>query len=272
MKPALQILFIISLLSLGAPPFAQEAPEQPRHYEIEIIVFARGNADAGGTEYWPLLSEPPDWSQAASLQHPDTRKSEIEKLPASRHRLKREYQNLRATQGRLRPLVHLAWRQPVPSGDVSTPIYIRSGERNEQPAAVAEESLPELEGTVRVTGKRYLHVNLDLLLRQLTPPDLTTEAQSENMDPTDFAPYYHTYRMVDHRRMRSDRLHYIDHPMLGVLVLATPHEILEPNAPETPAPDDPAAPIKTGDSGSPSRGASSPESGGTKPPTPSGGL
>ena len=272
MKPALLILFIISLLSLGAPTFAQEAPEKPRHYEIELIVFARSDGDARSTEYWPLLNEPPDWSQAASLHHPDTRKSEIIELPESGHRLKREYQNLRATQGRLRPLIHLAWRQQVLSGDESTPIYIRSGDRDVPPVAVGEESLPELEGTVRVTGKRYLHVNLDLLLRQLTPPDLTAEAQSEDVTPTDFAPYYHTYRMVDHRRMRSDRLHYIDHPMLGVLILATPYEIPEPEVQETPAPDVPAAPIKTGDSGSPSGQESAPESGGAKPPTTSRGL
>ncbi len=272
MKPALQILFLIALLSLGASSFAQEPPEQPRHYDIEIIAFVRGDADAGGTEYWPLHSETPDWSQAASLQHPGTRKSEIVKLPASGHRLKREYLNLRATQGRLRPIIHLAWRQPLLSGDESTPIYIRSGDRDEKPAAVGEENLPELEGTVRVTGKRYLHVNLDLLLRQLTPPDLTTEVQSDDVGPTDFAPYYHTYRMVDHRRMRSDRLHYIDHPMLGVLILATPYEIPEPEAPETPVPAVPSAPIKTGDSGSPSGEASTPASGRAKPPAPSGGL
>ncbi len=260
MKPALQILVIISLLSLTTPAASQESPEPPRYYDIEIIDFARDAEGAGNTEYWPPLEEPPDWSQAVSLRYDDPA-TKITRLPASGHRLKREYRNLRGTQDRLRPLAHLAWRQPLLSGEESPPIYIRSRDGYE-PATVGGESHPELEGTVRVTGKRYLHVHLDLLLRQLTPPDLTADAPGDDVEPTDLAAYYQTYRMLDHRRMRSDRLHYIDHPMFGVLVLATPYEMTEPQAPEPPKAAFSPSPEKT----------DSTNSGTATPPTPSGGT
>ena len=38
--------------------------------------------------------------------------------------------------------------------------------------------------------------------------------------------------MIDSRRMRSDEVHYVDHPAFGVLALATAYQ---PPAPEEPA-------------------------------------
>ena len=38
----------------------------------------------------------------------------------------------------------------------------------------------------------------------------------------DFSHIDISYRFINHRRMRSNELHYIDHPMFGVLVIATP--------------------------------------------------
>jgi len=248
MKPALKILCMIALLSVGMPLPAQGPPDEIRYYDVEIIVFTRNWEGAGSTEYWPPLTEPPDWSQAVALgrgNSPDTadRDSlhrEILKLPATGHRLRKEYRTLRATRSRLRPILHLAWRQPVLSEDESIPIYIRSQDVSEQAAPLAGETFPELEGTIRVSGKRYLHVHLDLLLRRLTPPDLTSDETTESADPTDLAPRYQAYRMLDHRRMRSNRLHYVDHPLFGVLVLATPYESPEPEEPEAPSPEAPS--------------------------------
>ena len=33
------------------------------------------------------------------------------------------------------------------------------------------------------------------------------------------------YPVQTHRRMRSKEIHYIDHPLIGILVLATPFEL-----------------------------------------------
>jgi hypothetical protein len=231
---------MIALLSVGSPLPAREPPVEIRHYEVEIIIFTRNWEGAGSTEYWPPLTEPPDWSQAVALNNSDTPHREILKLPATGHRLGKEYRKLKATRGRLQPMLHLAWRQPVLSREESIPVYVRSREVRGQTAPLAEETFPELEGTIRVSGKRYLHVHLDLLLRRLTPPDLTSDEATELADPTIFAPQYQAYRMLDHRRMRSNRLHYVDHPLFGVLVLATPYESPEPEQPEAPSPEAPS--------------------------------
>lgn len=80
---------------------------------------------------------------------------------------------------------HLAWRQ--------TP-----GQRNSQSWQWLDGS--RLSGLIRITRGRFLHLDTDLLLR--------AQDSSE------------AYRVQLGRRMRSDELHYIDHPKLGIVIRA----------------------------------------------------
>ena len=242
MKPALQILCMISFITVATPSLAQNAPQQSRQYDIEIIVFTRNLKGTGRTEHWPHLAEPPGWSQAVVPGERNTPETPITRLPASDHRLRKEYRNLAATGGRLRPILHQAWRQPVLKKDESIPVYLRSRNRGQRVSDRAGKTFPELEGTVRVSGKRYLHVHLDLLLRRPAPPNLRSDTQTGNAYANTYAHRYQAYRMTDHRRMRSERLHYIDHPLMGVLILATPYEGREPAATTSPISDVSPAP------------------------------
>jgi hypothetical protein len=58
-----------------------------------------------------------------------------------------------------------------------------------------------LSGLVKVTRGRFLHLDTDLLLRDAGSPA--------------------TYRVQLSRRMRSNELHYIDHPRVGIVIQAT---------------------------------------------------
>ncbi|MCB1724172.1 MAG: hypothetical protein KDJ39_10810 [Gammaproteobacteria bacterium] len=82
-------------------------------------------------------------------------------------------------------LEHIAWQQ-APRGRDSEAWYSISSGR--------------LSGLVRVTRGRYLHFEADLILR----------------DATSSRPY----RIRLYRRMRSDEVHYIDHPKLGIVIRA----------------------------------------------------
>lgn len=115
--------------------------------------------------------------------------------------------------------------------------------------AAAEK--PQIEGTLRLILSRYLHIETDLLLKepldgqpmnndaqqanvvifsepampasgapgQAAKPDLFAMAQ-ENAAP---APY-RVYFMHQSRRMRSGELHYLDHPLFGMLIKVTPFQ------------------------------------------------
>jgi hypothetical protein len=109
-----------------------------------------------------------------------------------------------------------------------------------------------LDGTVRVHRARYLHVEADLLYyrpldrdaRAPVPPG-SDSAGLPLPDSPDTALIElllaeedvatRLFRLTESRRMRSAELHYLDHPLFGMLVEAWPVELPEP-PPAAPAP------------------------------------
>lgn len=120
----------------------------------------------------------------------------------------------------------------------------------DQSTAAGQAPMRPLDGTIAVVLGRYLHVTTDLIYSpdeappavtvtpETTPSSedvsLTADALTEglaNLEPdasaalTTVAP---VYRMTQSRRMRSNELHYLDHPLFGVLVQATPVKVGNP--------------------------------------------
>ena len=88
--------------------------------------------------------------------------------------------------------------------------------------------LYELEGKITITLARYLHTNADLVLRK---PRLTIDSTIEvpGLDQTVIENLPDTRILNNHslkerRRMRSNKLHYLDNPEFSLLVLITPYE------------------------------------------------
>ncbi|MCP4042695.1 MAG: hypothetical protein GY731_12200 [Gammaproteobacteria bacterium] len=162
-----------------------------------------------------------------------------------------------------RPLLHLAWRQPGFSRKESRAVHIRSKiyHRGGRGNAVANKptsapyaplgnmdvnasgdtplnpipiTLP-LDGTVRLYRSRYLHVLADLRFyrpaqRRTLRSETGLEAESmEEVQPT-------VFRLQESRRMRSKELHYLDHPILGLLIKVTPFELPQADELLSPVP------------------------------------
>ncbi len=159
--------------------------EGARPFDIEVILFSQLNAYDGG-ESW--LTEP-----ASATQHYE-QGGAWRSLPASARNLEGIYQSLRSSQG-YRPLAHLHWRQTVTSASQAQPISLQAL----QPGI---RSSTGLDGSIRISVSRYLHLNADL---RFQAPGSTTE-----------------FRLQESRRMRSGELHYLDHPRFGMLVLIKP--------------------------------------------------
>ncbi|MEM7208244.1 MAG: CsiV family protein [Pseudomonadota bacterium] len=66
------------------------------------------------------------------------------------------------------------------------------------------------DGTVTVSLGRYLHVHTNLAITRVRNTSSANKLQ--------------TFVMQSHRRMRSRTLHYIDHPIISMLVTITPYE------------------------------------------------
>ena len=204
---------------------AAAVPAQARWYQVEIIVFARNTPESGATEFWPEDPGAPAMAQAQRLLSPGAGDEAYARLPRSELTLDGLYGGLVASRGQFEPLLHLAWLQPVTDEHQAVPVYLGTGRGS-------SGGPPALEGTLRLSAGRYLHAELDLLL--------TSVVEGANTGPPSGAsasggPGYRSYRLRDHRRMRSGELHYIDHPLMGVLLLVKPYAL--PGAVEQDEPD-----------------------------------
>ena len=90
-----------------------------------------------------------------------------------------------------RIIKHLAWRASIKNKRRAPWYQISAGNK--------------LNGLVRISVQRYLHAEFDLVLRQ----DADGFGQRQ-------------YRFKEKRRMRSRKLHYLDHPRMGILIEIRP--------------------------------------------------
>lgn len=122
-----------------------------------------------------------------------------------------------------RILFHGRWLQAVPPREAPDPILVIGGERLDPP-------LPghELIGSVGVTLGRYLHFKADLFFHGpglgLEPAGAVMNAAGESLllQPQRSAVPSGYMQLTESRRMRSEELHYLDHPKLGLVVRIDP--------------------------------------------------
>jgi hypothetical protein len=98
----------------------------------------------------------------------------------------------------------------------------------QNPTYTSGSILYELEGTITIGLSRYLHTYADLVLRK---PRLTIEPSAEisELDQSSIENLPDTRILNNHslrerRRMRSNKLHYLDSPEFSMLILITPYE------------------------------------------------
>jgi len=226
--PALRrALCCAALLGAAWPAFAQTLDETSMEtgidqYAVELIVFRHENAPpppeslpessprsspdgfADDDPPAPTFGDTGAAAEPAPSEAPDERAEAIRRTPLAEDVL--ELSDLEARLkdlGAYAPLVHTGWIQD------SYPI----GEAPEFDIVAADH--PELEGTVRFSRGRYLHLRLDLSYR---PPGLA---------PTE--PDWEGFELTEDRRLRDGELHYFDNPWFGVIarVTAWPPEALE---------------------------------------------
>ncbi len=220
-----------------APAPATPELQLPPRYEVEVLVFANTNFDPAeeqfdqtpqgfgnetlalrdapvfdDTNFGPLaqqaeplppaIAEPPapvDPAVAARAEALSVRVLRPDEL-----KLTSEYRRLRAIAA-YQPLVHAGWVQPG------------LAEADAKPFDLDALGVSNPSGTIRVHLTRFLHVTLDLTYRTNGPGAALTA--SDGLGEVALAP---RYRLRATRNVRSNELHYFDHPAFGVLVRITP--------------------------------------------------
>lgn len=216
--------------------------EQTTWYEVELIVFSRTNPH-WDAEVWPQFYERPDLGPAISLGGNSAavlgkgyNPKAFTPLAQNEYRLSEASARL-ASSSNYQVLMHTAWRQPGLERDKAVAVQLQtqaSAARAAEPVDnEAYGALPEerLNGTVRLVLSRYLHLETELYY---TPEESagyfsnvglnSTEASPQDSGETMRSMLPRYFLLKDSRRMRSRELHYIDHPLLGVIALVTPQE------------------------------------------------
>lgn len=237
----------------GAALAAQEEAKD-RWYDVEVILFTVKDEATAEDERWPDDPGMPAVEEAITLA-PVVPAAVTDASPVVPYRLLPEDQrrldgvaHRLARSGRFDPFLHLAWRQPAfPREAPGAAVRLQWQESTvgDETAVAGEEHLAappgsglfagelfrasplppspaRLDGTLRVSVNRYLHLSVDLLYDE--------GGGQETVGRNLFSIFgsaghrVHRFRMTQRRRLRSGELHYFDHPRFGMIALLTPYE------------------------------------------------
>jgi len=185
---------LVSALLPALPALAAPATsDNEATYEIEVLVIENQLPELTGEE---LLVLDPANTTIRGLD-----KAVLPEAASGQPFLKSVVAPQLERDGHYRILSHAHWQQTVESDPKSSARPVRVVSLG--PAAAAE-----LDGTVRFSMSRFLHLDVNLLYRP------------QGQDPAT-AP---AYRISESRRVKSHETQYFDHPQFGVLVRVMPAE------------------------------------------------
>lgn len=233
------LLLGIPLLALAQTPPAPPAPA-PNWYNVELIVFANTDPQAGVLESWPADPGTPDWNTAVPLK-PAASALPYMQLPAAGARMNSVWAKLQRSS-EYQPLLRTAWAQPAI--DRASALFVRVGTAPATSVAasagsmISAASAPEnspntVYGIAKLsTTGPYLHFDLDLVycgppakhvIASAAPTAASTlSAASASPTAASNVPACQPYRLKEDRRLDAGKLNYFDNPMFGALVLITP--------------------------------------------------
>ena len=222
------IFLVTTLIIFNSAAYAKD-------YAIEVVIFVNKDGLTQTAEQFSANHIIPAANNGIVLAEVDEN-SLWQPIPEEEYILT-DVANKLKRSGKYRILQHFAWRQPTVEKKDSVPIIVKAGrdfssqfpERAYRPVDFGdtatsqdndqfESQVRELDGTINVTITRYIHLYSDLVYR------LPRSNPTDIHDVLDREKVLVDYSVNSHRRMKSRELHYIDHPLVGILVEATPIE------------------------------------------------
>ena len=201
---------VLPLISVGliAPTLAKAQTSSAPQVHVEIIIF-QSLAQRGWTEeYWPLtpglvlsdqvkrLGDTANWAKVVAP----------EKLELA------EVRSRMTTDRGYDVLAHFAWQQPAFNRNQAQPIIIDSQLQKRR-----HESSP-IYGQVRAYQERFNHVEIKLEFDRRIPANLRERFAEHQGIELAWLPDNWKFVMDESRRVRPGELHYVDHPLFGVLI------------------------------------------------------
>jgi Peptidoglycan-binding protein, CsiV len=245
LKTLISVLFFV----LANSSFADDM----RYYDIEVIVIENLSEKARTSENWPLQVNLTQAEKTVQLGQPVLSewlpqdidlKSSYKVLNSSHYQLTSEVKKISESKTQ-RVIFHTAWRQPGLDKNQALPVYFKhevaaphviedeesteTAENGEIVSTQKTNTSPSiLEGILRVTLSRYLHLEAELTFKNKVPDMVKSDNPFSVLDNEDVRTEIQKQGVIHlnqkRRRIRSNELHYIDHPVLGMLINITRYE------------------------------------------------
>lgn len=219
----------------AAPGAASTSENNERWYQVEVIVFSRSES-ASQQEVWPKniqLSYPANTIALKPAEASDP--TGFTQLKTSDRQLNAQAATL-ARSGSYTLLFHQAWRQMITGQKTS--ILISGGK--------LFSGHHELEGSIDLNVAQYLQLETNLWLTQFVSAQMASASDSgwpllpeipadelrdgemsisdsSSDQPADYLSK-RTVKLHQERSMRSGEVHYIDHPLLGMIIKIVPYD------------------------------------------------
>ncbi len=207
----IKILIVMIIQAITSISYAKETG-----YEVELIIFEDTRGRYLHSEDWSyndMLNNKQDniLKQVKADPH-------YKQLPWAGSKLASNLNKLKKNSN-YRILANRRWKQKGLDREHAFNIPIEShskvnSEKNNI-SATPQDADPYITGNVKLIMSRYLHFDVNI---KYIRPQYGNNGKVENM----------VLPVVNERRMRSREIHYIDHPLVGIVVLATPFKIKSP--------------------------------------------
>lgn len=172
----------LATLPVGAVTTSPPVPS----YDIEVLVFEMRLPEYEGAELWTTDNLKPVDTAEAIVMGSAPVASELTNAATA----------LRSDR-RFRILLHRRWTQPAEARSATKPVQLSTGDR-------------ELDGTVRFYIARFLHLEVSLTFQPLALVQTAFPAESQ------------AFQISEQRRIKTQELHYFDHPKFGAIVRIVP--------------------------------------------------
>ena len=187
----MQRLFLIFILVFTPITLPYAATQSSNVYEVEVVVFENRTPDLDGGELWKRdlgISADTDMKDAVTAGEIPPADSLLSPAAAALEK-----------SGEHHVLAHLRWEQSAEAKSLSQPVKIVNAESG-------------LDGTLRFYLSRYLLVDVNLMLKEVTTGGIFGGADKEGL----------VYRLSERRRVKLSETNYFDHPRFGALVRVSP--------------------------------------------------
>lgn len=205
MKKLFSSLLLLVFLQPGLV-LANQA--NPPKVQVEVIIFQSLALRGWTEEYWPDFDGITSTLGTKRLDGIDGYAQLIEK---DKFNLLEEVSKMTTDRG-YDVLAHIAWQQPLESNDSASPILL-------DPAIQMRraDSSPLL-GKIRVYQERFIHAEVYLEIDRQIPNRIRERFANHQQIPLEWLLDSWRFKIDESRRVRYGQLHYLDHPIFGVLI------------------------------------------------------